>query len=72
MEAAKIAIRDANVSPNEIDLVVYCGHEGNWLEPGTAHVIQHSIGANAVCLDVSNACHGFMNGFSVVDAMIMV
>lgn len=71
LEASYIALRNAGIDAREIDLIIFCGIERDWIEPATAHRVQQLIGAtNAACFDLSNACHGFMNGVSVADAMI--
>lgn len=71
IRASEVAIADAGVDPLDIDMVVFCGIERDWQEPSTAHRVQNVLGAHrAVCFDISNACHGFMNGLSVADAMI--
>ncbi|TQV81310.1 ketoacyl-ACP synthase III [Exilibacterium tricleocarpae] len=71
IRASENALEDAGVSPGDIDLVVYCGIDRDWQEPATAHRVQSIIGAEkATCFDLSNACHGFMNGLSVADAFI--
>lgn len=69
--AAEKALSDSGTSPCEIDLILYCGIERDWQEPATAHRVQVELGAsNASVLDVTNACHGFMNGISIADAFI--
>lgn len=57
--------------PNEIDAIIYTGLTRDYLEPATAHIVQAKLGANnATVFDVSNACHGFMNGIHLMDALI--
>ncbi len=69
--AAQEAIDDAGISALNIGAIIYCGITGDFIEPGTAHIIQHKIGAiNAICKDVSNACHGFCDGMLFADLMI--
>ncbi len=69
--ASEVALKHSGINANEIDLIIFCGIERDWIEPATAHRVQQFIGAkNATCFDLSNACHGFMNGVSVADAMI--
>lgn len=69
--AAIEALDRARVLPKEIDVIIYTGVNRDYIEPATAHIVQHSIGArNAVVFDVTNACHGFMNGLHLVDALI--
>lgn len=70
--AAQEALELAGLSPSEIDVIIYCGMERDYLiEPATAHVVQDKIGAKkAAVFDVNNACHGFMNGIHLMDALI--
>ena len=71
--ATEAAMLESGVSASEIDLIIFCGIDRDWQEPATAHRVQQVIGAtNAVCFDVTNACHGFMNGISIADAMIAI
>ncbi len=70
--AAREALESAGLSPSDIDVIIFAGMDRDYLvEPATAHVVQEKISAsNAVTFDVSNACHGFMNGIHLVDALI--
>lgn len=70
--AAREALETANLRPEDVDVIIYAGVVRDYLlEPATAHVVQDKIGAsNAVVFDVTNACHGFMNGIHLVDALI--
>lgn len=70
--ASREAIAQAGVEPKDIDAIIYAGVDRDYLlEPATAHVVQDKLGAhNAVCFDVTNACHGFMNGIHLMDALI--
>lgn len=72
VRAAREALTLADVSASELDAVIYVGVDRDFLlEPATAHVVQHKIGAtNAIAFDLSNACHGFMNGIHLMDALI--
>lgn len=69
--AAREAMERAKILPRQIDAIIYVGLTRDYLEPATAHVVQAKLGAmNATVFDVSNACHGFMNGIHIVDALI--
>ncbi len=69
--AAKDAIERSGISPSQIDAVIYAGMNRDYLEPATAHIVQDAVGAKcAVCFDITNACHGFMNAIHVVDSFI--
>jgi len=69
--AAKEAMESAEVRRQQIDAIIYTGLTRDYLEPATAHVVQAKLGAiNATVFDVSNACHGFMNGVHIMDSLI--
>ncbi|MEK7816002.1 MAG: ketoacyl-ACP synthase III [Pseudomonadota bacterium] len=69
--AAHDAMETAGIHPTELDAIIFVGVDRDYLEPATAHIVQKKIGAsNAVAFDVSNACHGFMNGIHLMDALI--
>ncbi|MBJ7540041.1 3-oxoacyl-ACP synthase III family protein [Marinomonas transparens] len=71
IRAAENALQDSGVQPSEIDAVIFCGISREWLEPSVAHKVQHEMGCtNAICFDVSNACHGFMNGILLADNLM--
>lgn len=72
VHAAKEAMDRAKIQPTEIDAIIYAGVDRDFLlEPATAHIVQGKINArNAVAFDVTNACHGFMNGIHLMDALI--
>jgi 3-oxoacyl-[acyl-carrier-protein] synthase III len=68
IKAGEEALRTSGISPSEIDAVIFCGISKEWIEPSIAHKVQYELGCtNAICFDVSNACHGFMNGIMIAD-----
>jgi len=69
-EAAFNALDQANIKPEHIAMIIYCGIEKDFMEPGTAHIVQHKLGSNGVCMDVSNACQGIISGISVANSFI--
>jgi len=71
IHAGRNAIENAGIHPRDIGAVIYSGIESDFIEPSTAHVIQHALEANnAICFDINNACQGAINALSQVDAMI--
>ena len=71
MRAATEALELAGLTATELDAIIYTGLARDHLEPATAHIVQRKLGAeNAVAFDVTNACHGFMNGIHLMDALI--
>ncbi|TXL64033.1 ketoacyl-ACP synthase III [Cerasibacillus terrae] len=62
-EAAKIALEDAKVQPEEIDLILVATVTPDTPFPSVACKIQDDLGAkNAAAMDLSAACAGFMYG----------
>jgi len=60
-EAAKKAIADAGISPEEIDLIIVATLSPDMFFPSTACFVQEKIGAkNAYCYDLGAACSGFL------------
>ncbi len=60
-EAAKAAMLNAGVGPEELDMIIVATVTPDMFFPSTACFVQTKIGAkNAVCFDVSAACSGFL------------
>lgn len=60
-EAALIAIKDAELIPLDIDLIIVATATPDRLAPSTACIVQERIGAlNAVCFDIAAVCSGFL------------
>lgn len=71
VNAAQDAMERAGVVSSQIDAIIYTGLTRDYLEPATAHLVQSKLEAtNATVFDVTNACHGFMNGIHLMDALI--
>ncbi|GEP42536.1 beta-ketoacyl-ACP synthase III [Brevifollis gellanilyticus] len=65
-EAARRAMKNAGVSPDEIDLIVCATVTPDMFFPSTACIVQRKIKAhNAVCFDISAACSGFVYALQV-------
>ncbi len=63
-EAARKALESSNVSPGDIDIVIYGGVCRENFEPATACRVAASLGINprSLVYDISNACLGVLNG----------
>ncbi|MGI8385471.1 beta-ketoacyl-ACP synthase III [Robertmurraya sp. P23] len=62
-EAAKKAIEDAEISPEEIGLILVATVTPDQPFPSVACMLQEKLGAvNAAAMDISAACAGFMYG----------
>ncbi len=71
VEAARRALSMANISPEELDLIVLGTVTPDYPFPSTACIVQNELGAhNAAAFDVSAACSGFIYGISIADSFI--
>lgn len=61
MNASKEALNNANLKPEEIDLIIVATDTPEYISPSTAAVLQHRLGAkNAGTFDLNSACAGFV------------
>lgn len=61
VNAAKRAIEDAGIRPEELDLIIDATVSPDYSFPSTACIVQGAVGAcNAVAMDISAACSGFI------------
>lgn len=69
--AARKAIKQSNINPNDIGLIIFCGIEKDYSEPATAHKVQDQLGLKAkYAFDVSNACYGFVDSLKIASNFI--
>jgi 3-oxoacyl-[acyl-carrier-protein] synthase-3 len=65
-EAAREALKDADLKPEDLDLIVVATITPDMMFPATACIIQDKIGAtNAAAFDLEAGCSGFVYGVSV-------
>jgi 3-oxoacyl-[acyl-carrier-protein] synthase-3 len=71
VRAARQAMERANVTPDQVDLIIFAACTQDISEPATANIVQEKLGAkNAQVFDVKNACNSFLNGLDVADSHI--
>jgi 3-oxoacyl-[acyl-carrier-protein] synthase-3 len=71
MRAAQNALKDADVLPEEIDLVVVATITPDMAFPSTACLLQHKLGLrNVCCFDLEAACSGFVYALDVADGLL--
>lgn len=69
--AAQNAINDAQISPNDIDLIIVATITPDMAFPSTACLIQHKLGIPKVTsFDVEAACSGFLYALDIADGML--
>ncbi len=72
VEAAKNALIDANLSSEEIDLIIVATDTPEYISPSTASVVQYRLGAkNAGTFDINTACAGFVTALNVGSKFII-
>lgn len=65
-EAGKRALEMANVTPEEIDLLIIGTDTPEFISPATASKVQHLLGAkNAGAFDINCACAAFVTGVDI-------
>ncbi len=71
IEAAKRAMENANVTAEEIDLIILGTVSADFVTPACACEVQAAIGAgHAVAFDINAACSGFMFALNIANAYI--
>jgi 3-oxoacyl-[acyl-carrier-protein] synthase-3 len=69
--AGRRALADARLDPLALDAVLFAGITRDFIEPGTANVVQEALGAwNARVFDVTNGCNGLVDGLDVAAALV--
>ena len=70
-EAAKVALQNAGVEPDTVDMIIVATVTPDMFFPSTACFVQTKIGAKrAVCFDISAACSGFLYALEVARQFI--
>ena len=69
--AAMVALKDAGVAPEDLDLVIVATASPDHVFPSTACLVQDKIGAkNAAAFDLAAGCSGFVYSLGVASQMI--
>lgn len=71
VEAASKALADANLKPEDIDMIIVGTVTGDRQMPSTACYLQSKLGCrNVFAFDLNAACSGFLYGVSIADQFI--
>lgn len=71
IEAAKIAIERAGITPQDIDFIVFATLSPDYYFPGCGVLVQRAMKMKEIgALDVRNQCSGFVYALSVADQFI--
>ncbi len=64
-EAARRALENAGVRPEELDLIIAPTISADTISPGLGGMVQHRLGAHCPSFDMNVACPGFLFGLDV-------
>ncbi len=71
LKAGEEAIKNAGLTPEDIDLIIVATETPDYLVPSSACIIQNKLGAKkAAAFDLNAACTGFMYGVTVAKQFI--
>lgn len=71
LKAAEQALKDANIDPEELDMIILATITPDYPTPSTACIVQKKLGAiNAGALDVNAACSGFIYGLVLAQSLV--
>lgn len=71
VEAAKIAIERAGITPQDIDFIIFATLSPDYYFPGCGVLLQRALQMKEIgALDVRNQCSGFVYAVSVADQFI--
>lgn len=71
VEAAKEALQDAGITPEDVDMILLGTDTPDYITPATSVVVQEKLGAkNAGTFDIGCACASFPTGLSLAASLI--
>ncbi len=72
VRAAREAIKNANLHPNDIDLLIFATTTPDKTLPSTAAIVQGSLGMSneSAAFDINAVCSGFIYALTVADTFI--
>ncbi|MFK7766183.1 MAG: beta-ketoacyl-ACP synthase III [Mariniblastus sp.] len=62
IRAADQCLKNADVDPSEVDLIIVATVTPDYVTPSTACIVQAHLGCNASAFDLNAACSGFIYG----------
>lgn len=71
VQAGREALADADILPQELDLIIVATVSSDYITPAAACLVQKELGAcHAAAFDINAACSGFLYALNTVDAYI--
>jgi acyl-CoA:acyl-CoA alkyltransferase len=63
--AIEDALEKANLSKDDIDLMIYCGVGKGFLEPANAYFYANAMGMSCSCFDIADACMSWIRALEI-------
>ncbi len=71
VKASKIALKNANLPVEKIDMLIFAACCQDLMEPATANIVAGKLGIKAIpVLDIKNACNAVINSIDIADSLI--
>ncbi len=71
LKASQRALKNANLTPDDIEMIIVATVSGDQVMPSTACVLQQKLGCKQIfSFDLSAACSGFVYALSVADQFV--
>lgn len=71
VKAARMAIKNAGLTPEDIDFIIFATLSPDYYFPGPGVQVQEALGIDTIgALDVRNQCSGFVYALSVADQYV--
>ena len=72
IEAGKSAMKNGNVSPEDVDLLIISTDTPEYISPSTSSKVQYKLGlVNAATFDINSACAGFVTALDTASKFII-
>lgn len=69
VKAGTMAMSQAGIAPNELDLILCSTIQGDYQTPSLSCQVQYHIGANCPAFDLNAACSGFLYGLQTAGCL---
>lgn len=71
-EAAKRLLKEREIDPKSIDVLLFCSYNRDYIGPSTAYVLQYRLGLPVDCItmDIPIGCSGFVCGLQTMASIL--
>ena len=70
-EASKIALKNAGITPQDVDAIIFATLTPDLTFPGSGVLLQQMLGCKQIpAYDLRNQCSGFLYGLQMADSLI--